>query len=89
MLARLWVQKNRRYYLGEWHYHPALQTHPSGHDIAQMVYISQAPNYQCQEPIMLVIGKQIEGIRSIRAFVFPRGNEFKEFFETQNLGNSN
>lgn len=57
VLARLWRDKPRRYYLGEWHYHPAPTASPSSTDLAQMRSISVSPNYHCPEPLLLIVGK--------------------------------
>lgn len=82
LLRRRWVQRNRRYYLGEWHFHPALVVEPSGDDIRQMFRISEAETYNCPEPIMLIAGRAVNGERRCRAFVFPRSSSMREFFQS-------
>ncbi|MGA3172924.1 MAG: Mov34/MPN/PAD-1 family protein [Syntrophorhabdales bacterium] len=72
LLARLWEQKERQYYLGEWHYHTAVWLDPSGRDIEQMQEVSRSPNYSCPEPIMLLVGVESEGEMPSRVFVFPK-----------------
>ncbi len=57
LLQRLWASSPRTYYLGEWHYHPALNTTPSNADLAQMRSIALAANYQCPEPILVILGR--------------------------------
>jgi integrative and conjugative element protein (TIGR02256 family) len=79
LLARRWVSKRRTYYIGEWHYHPISHVEPSGDDLAQMHSISQDFNYHCNEPIMIIIGKESSGGRQIRAFLFPQGTTHLEF----------
>jgi len=82
LLLRRWNQKQRMYYLGEWHYHPTMHIEPSHEDIHQLWEIRASPNYHCQEPIMLIVGQATDGVRPVRLFVFPRG---KRYFEYQRL----
>ncbi|MDP2342281.1 MAG: Mov34/MPN/PAD-1 family protein [Deltaproteobacteria bacterium] len=72
-LHRLWAADDRRYYLGEWHYHPAYNADPSSEDIAQMRIIASAPSYECPEPILVIIGMQRGGSRAAHVVVVPRG----------------
>jgi hypothetical protein len=78
LLAVRWARLDRRYYLGEWHYHPAMHVEPSHSDISQMVQISQAKHYNCPEPIMLITGRNNGGEQCGRAFVFPRSRAVVE-----------
>lgn len=78
LLIRRWKEPRRCYYLGEWHYHPAKKVKPSHDDINQMVRISSEENYNCREPIMLVVGHDYGETRQIKAFVFPRGKAMIE-----------
>ena len=80
LLARRWKNTSRRtFYIGEWHFHPNEKVVPSMSDYKQMQDISNSANYHCNEPIMLVIGDNINGTRPLRAFVFPRGKESCEY----------
>lgn len=80
LLAHRWQNTGRRtYYLGEWHYHPAVQVIPSGEDFSQMQEINSSSNYQSKEPIMLIIGQNYKGARQFRAFVFPHGRQPYEY----------
>jgi len=58
LLRRLWARAPRTYYLGEWHYHPAMSSAPSGADEAQMKTIASCVAYACPEPILLIIGRR-------------------------------
>ncbi len=81
MLDRRWHSKNRSYYVGEWHFHPAAYVEPSEKDFAQMYRICSDPKYRCPEPVLLILGRQSIGQeRSVRAFVFPRGERYAELF---------
>ena len=65
-LDSLWA--SREYYLGEWHYHPSGEGYPSNTDERQMVKISKSSNYNCPEPILIVVGgaeQRVEG------YIFP------------------
>lgn len=79
-LARRWKAKERTYYLGEWHFHPAPIVVPSKDDFRQMRQISAADAYRCSEPLLLILGAAGKrgGKRSIRAFVCPVGREPSE-----------
>lgn len=54
MIDRFWEQKN--YYLGEWHFHPNAKPIPSQQDKKQMRSIAVSKEYNCPEPILLIVG---------------------------------
>ncbi|UJS16659.1 MAG: Mov34/MPN/PAD-1 family protein [Candidatus Jettenia sp.] len=78
LLILRWKEIKRCYYLGEWHYHPEKNIKPSSDDINQMVRISREENYNCQEPILLIIGYDHGEARQIRTFIFPKREEMTE-----------
>jgi len=80
-LATLWYGRNRRYYLGEWHFHPAGPAEPSGHDIAQMKEISQSAKYHCPEPLLVIVGGEPPSQWDAKVFVFPKGREFMQLYK--------
>lgn len=65
--------KAGKYYVGEWHFHPEGSPEPSGDDLVSMKDISRNPNYQCPEPVMIILGGDPSGSFSLSATVFPRG----------------
>jgi integrative and conjugative element protein (TIGR02256 family) len=67
-LDGLW--RSRRYYLGEWHYHPGAAPDPSRTDEEQMASIAGSVDYKCPEPILLIIGGDPNGAWAARAFVY-------------------
>ena len=70
MLGKRWRARERTFYIGEWHFHPASHVEPSGDDFAQMIQISRAREYDCKEPLLLILGaSKCEGQRIFRAFV--------------------
>lgn len=72
ILGKRWRAKERTHYLGEWHFHPVAHVEPSGDDFAQMGEISHAKEYDCKEPLLLILGAgQRQGQRMFRAFVCP------------------
>ncbi len=74
ILGKKWRAKERTYYIGEWHFHPVEHVEPSGDDFVQMLEISHAKEYDCKEPLLLILGTgQRQGLRSFRAFVCPAG----------------
>ncbi len=84
LLAHRWTNTSRRtYYIGEWHFHPTVEIVPSGDDYKQMRDISISTNYHCSEPIMLIIGEDIGGIRPARVFSFPRGKKPFEYHRVE------
>ncbi|QKK07480.1 MAG: Mov34/MPN/PAD-1 family protein [Planctomycetota bacterium] len=71
LLADLWG-RGREHYLGEWHFHPFAPPTPSGADIQQMKSISRSKQYQCREPVLLIIGGDPKAAWSLHAEVFSR-----------------
>jgi integrative and conjugative element protein (TIGR02256 family) len=69
-LNSLWKQRQPQYYLGEWHFHPGSTPQPSSTDIAQMKNIAASKQYQCPEPLLIIIGGTPPNNWSIRVFVF-------------------
>jgi integrative and conjugative element protein (TIGR02256 family) len=70
MLGKRWSAKERTFYIGEWHFHPANHVEPSSDDFAQMIEISEAREYDCKEPLLLILGATKHGGQRIfRAFV--------------------
>ena len=78
-LDMLW-EKNRQYYLGEWHFHPNGRPNPSGQDLSQMAAISSNNRIRCPEPILLIVGGRPDRSFSHRAFVFPAKGRRVELF---------
>jgi integrative and conjugative element protein (TIGR02256 family) len=73
-LHRLWTRQ-RRYYLGEWHFHPFNSPEPSNTDIHQLRKNSDTPPLRCPEPVMLIIGGDPKDKWTARAFVAPKGSQ--------------
>lgn len=46
---------HRRYYIGEWHSHPAGPPSPSTQDDRQMHTIAADEEYRCPEPILVIV----------------------------------
>ncbi|MDP9479243.1 MAG: Mov34/MPN/PAD-1 family protein [Actinomycetota bacterium] len=69
-LDRLWSSSKRRYYLGEWHFHPGGAPEPSPTDIEQMGKIARSPSYKCPEPVLLLVGGAAEERSDVRVYVF-------------------
>lgn len=72
LLKNLWghSKTKRQYYIGEWHYHPTTVVIPSQTDLDQMEKISRDPNYNCKEPIMIILGNGNSTDRQIKCFLF-------------------
>lgn len=71
LLTRLWRQE-RRYYLGEWHFHPGGTDAPSGNDLRQMRSIANDTGYACPEPILLIFAGIPDREWNIGVTVHPR-----------------
>lgn len=74
-LDHLW-RRNRKFYIGEWHFHPFGSPQPSPPDIRQMQEISTSEQYHCPEPVLLILGGDPKAQFLPGAFVFPRGQRF-------------
>lgn len=77
LLDRYWIQ-SRKYYLGEWHFHPYSSAIASSLDVKQMTSISTTNNYNCPEPIMIILGGNPKRDWEMRAYVFPRNKMWVE-----------
>ena len=54
----LWRSSTRRYYLGEWHFHPGSSPEPSGTDRSELRDIAADPHLSCPEPILVINGQR-------------------------------
>ena len=84
-LKRLWQENPRHYYLGEWHSHPGGAPIPSVEDIRQMNEIAVNEDYQCREPILIIIGGNITSHPRFSAFVFPKWERYRELSLVQSV----
>ena len=73
LLAKFWKEPKRHYYLGEWHYHPAKTVEPSCEDFTQMRLISESSDYNCAEPVLLIVGEGMGIDLPAKVLVFPKG----------------
>jgi integrative and conjugative element protein (TIGR02256 family) len=72
LIDRYW-ERDRHYYLGEWHFHPNALPDPSGQDIAQMRSIATSQAFNCPEPLLIIMGGNPAKHPLVRVFVFPKG----------------
>lgn len=79
LVDRFW-QRERIYYLGEWHFHPFGSPRPSQTDANQMREIALSLQYHCPEPVLLIIGGDPVHDWSAGAYVFPRHQKYLEMF---------
>lgn len=87
LLTKRWESDLRTYYIGEWHYHPASTLQPSRVDLAQMFAINADPEYRCREPVMIIVGRGLNGSeRPVRVFVFPRRESVIELVRSERRG---
>lgn len=71
----LWRRSKRRYYLGEWHYHPGGQPKPSPTDKRQMERIAASASYRCPEPVLLLVGASANDYSDVKIFVFVKDHD--------------
>ena len=69
-IIQLWRKRQRRYYIGEWHFHPLSNTVPSGDDRAQMAKNAKSANLSCPEPILFIVGGDPERNWACDAYLF-------------------
>jgi integrative and conjugative element protein (TIGR02256 family) len=71
-INKLWKLEQRRYYLGEWHFHPFSNPSPSSTDTKQMKINAKDKSYSCSEPILFIIGGDPNTNCDYRAFVYVK-----------------
>ena len=81
LLREQWNLPQRRYYVGEWHFHPIGRAEPSPQDLRQMAEIAQDPNYHCERPLLIIASPATLGRRSARVFVTSEQRELQEFHQ--------
>ena len=55
LLDHFWNNKDRRFYLGEWHHHPMPIPDPVPEDLKQMQEIACRVQYACPEPLLMIL----------------------------------
>ncbi|MBW7992073.1 MAG: hypothetical protein FVQ84_18950 [Planctomycetes bacterium] len=79
-INKLWQLQHRRYYLGEWHFHPFSNPSPSSIDIKQLKANAEEKSYSCPEPILFIIGGDPNTKCDYKAFVYLKGKGTIELF---------
>lgn len=72
LLNCMWAKEERRFYLGEWHYHPLPAPNASADDISQMQQIAFSDRYACPEPILVILSGPPCADWRLSATVYPR-----------------
>lgn len=78
VLQEHWDAPVRRYYVGEWHFHPAPDGTPSDRDIAQMIEVSCEERYACTQPVLIIVSVDDDESWLFRIFLFVPGGEVHE-----------
>lgn len=81
LLREQWNLPQRRYYVGEWHFHPIGRAKPSPQDRQQMAAIAQDPSYHCERPLLIIASPATLRRRTARVFVTNEQRELHEFLE--------
>jgi len=71
-INKLWYLGQRRYYLGEWHFHPFGNPKPSDVDEKQIKENSENKSYKCPEPLMIIIGCKANETFICNSFVYVK-----------------
>ncbi len=79
LLREQWNHPQRRYYVGEWHFHPIGRAEPSPQDRQQMAEIARDPNYHCERPLLIIASPATLRRRTARVFVISEQRELQEF----------
>jgi len=74
-LQSLWSRANKKYYLGEWHFHPFASSAASQVDVRQMLAHATDSRLQCPEPILMIIGGDPSCNWSVDISVYTRKGE--------------
>ena len=81
LLQQSWKER-KEYYLGEWHLHPGSSPTPIATDIAQMKKISQDKNFNCKEPVLMILGEDAKAqvisvavFKNDKVFYYERNNK--------------
>ena len=80
LLQQCWKEQNE-YYLGEWHLHPGSSPTSSPADVAQMKKIAKDKNFNCKEPILMILGEIAEA-QAVSLAVFKNDQVF--YYEENN-----
>ena len=81
LLREQWNLPERRYYLGEWHFHPLGRAEPSQQDRRQLSEIARDKNYRCTRPILAIVSPATLRRRTARVFLLDNEGELLELFE--------
>lgn len=80
ILSNYW--KEGDYYLGEWHAHPRGASTPSETDRSQMNLIARTKDFECREPLLILVGGTPKNYQT-RLMVFRVGaNQEIELFQS-------
>lgn len=76
---RVWIQdmwnKEKAFYLGEWHFHPYSSSELSWLDHKQMQKIANDTSIHCPEPVLLIIGGCPPINFSVNVYIFQRNSQ--------------
>ncbi len=70
-----WNSRQRRYYLGEWHFHPYSDPEASPQDVWQLHAIALSVEYHCPEPILMIVGGDPHGDWRVNCYISVHGKE--------------
>lgn len=69
-LAKLWSSRSRRYFLGEWHFHPFASAFPSVVDDTEMNAKARDAQARCPEPVLIILGGDPKANWQIGVYVY-------------------
>lgn len=83
LLHRLWERPQATHYLGEWHYHPGASSRASWTDFTTMKRGRVQKAFQCEKPILVILGGDPQGHHTVSVYVFLKGKKHLELQEVQ------
>ncbi|WP_158611843.1 Mov34/MPN/PAD-1 family protein [Guyparkeria sp. SCN-R1] len=82
-LEEKWAADPREFYLGEWHSHPTQQARPSSTDHRQMQQISNDPDIDCSQPILIVVAGQAKPLPEFSVGVYDGASDVPAVLKQQ------
>ena len=73
LLMARWNSQPRTHYIGEWHFHTANVPWPSAQDKRQMKEVARDRQYNCAQPLLIIVCPVREGQWVVKCFVFRSG----------------
>ena len=77
LLRQKWQKNPRTHYIGEWHRHTANVPWPSSQDKKQMRELARDGQYNCAQPLLIIVCPVRDGQWAVNCFVFTGDASFQ------------